>query len=74
MIIEGDTPSVSDYFPSCKNYERSINITVEDDYTLIKDTVDNFAEIRTILFNEGPILAFMDSKYIFLIEISRFRN
>jgi uncharacterized cysteine cluster protein YcgN (CxxCxxCC family) len=59
-----DDESQPAYFPPCDNYNSSLpNITLKTDYDIMDETVDDdFKLIKHLIYEEGPLLAYIDSK------------
>jgi hypothetical protein len=64
-----DVESQPAYFPPCQDFNSSlINITLKEDYDIFEESVDDdFKLIKHIIYEEGPILAYLDSN-IFIYE------
>lgn len=69
-LLLNDTTNVG-YFTNCTEFNSSISslkITVNKDYKILSESVSaDFAEIKRLIFEEGPILALIDSKKFFNI-------
>lgn len=64
------------YFPACLDYNTSLpNITLKTDYDIMDETVsDDFKLIKHLIFEEGPLLAYIDSKnHLFIYFFSQQR-
>ena len=56
-----DSETTPGHFPPCSNYSSSIeNITINENYDILDETLeDDYKLIKKIIFEEGPILAFL---------------
>ncbi len=52
------------YFPPCKDFNSSVvNVTVDPNYVIYDETKeDEFKYVKNLIYEEGPLIAFIDSK------------
>ncbi len=62
-----DSDDQPGYFPKCATYKSSVDFKVKSDYDFYIDNVSSdFEQIKRLIFEEGPILAMIDSKFYIL--------
>lgn len=63
-ILLRDDESQPGYFPPCQNFNSSIGFTLNEVYDIYDESIpDQFFKIQTLIYEKGPILAYLDSKF-----------
>jgi hypothetical protein len=61
-VILRDSEELPGHFPECKNYNSSVNYKVNPNYEILNESSkSDYLKIKKIIFEEGPVLAMIDS-------------
>jgi len=70
-----DSQSFPGYFPECLPFTSSVNFSVKEEYDLYADNLDTLSdEIKRLIYEEGPILAMINRKFLNFIYFIYFSN
>jgi hypothetical protein len=63
-LLLSDQETLVGYFPACQNYNSSVNITLREDYDIYdENNTDDYNIIKQLIFEKGPLLAFLDCTF-----------